>query len=1505
MQPRQPGRGRRWIKRIAIGLVAVFALAIAAGAIVTHTRWGRGLVRAQVEHQLAQTFVGGATLGGIEGNPFGELTLYDLVINGPDRRPAITVKKLVVEVGVLPLLSHQARVLAAHADGVDVDLRRDASGELEIKHLTRPGPPSAWSVQLPAVTVRHGHLRIDTGSEVMNFDDLAIDGWAKLPHGGPLDASLGVIGTWRERGAAALALHTVLHSDDEGLVVPALSARAGQVSVTGADLKVLKVAAGVAPGRPDEPARLPMISGTLTVDAAAAEVARLFPGVRLPGDIAVHVSAVRAPGQPWTALAIAGRLDDAPIRMNGTADLDGRRARGELSTGTLDITKLSGGKVAGRGAANAVFDVQAGAANALPTASATIHGWAAVADVPRTALDITLSSGGERAQARIDAHGEGVRAELAAGVRIAGQHIAIESATLHATTSDPARASGGKAPVHGMLNIDLKASGAVRPAPSLAVRGTIEGRRLRMQDLSVAALHVTVDAQRLPNRPLGTAHVQLVDLVRREMQLGELTVDATDRSDGKIAVAVRSKPKQNPWLADVDAVVTPPGGAGPGRVAIDLVRHHIRAGNGKDWTGHTGRLEISAERIALSDFTSAGQVGKLAISGSYERAGRRRGDITANVDVQSLSLDTLQRDYHGKLDAHVAATRRDGAWQGEAQLDGSGIEIDPSTPRLDTHAHVALHGRQLTVRGDAASSGLGSVQLALDVQTPPPAAIANPAAWKKLDRDAIRTAEVTLRDIEIRRAAELAGLAGEYAGRINGNLKLEASTIAGRIEATRVVTPSSRGLVANAVLELSQTTPTDLKPRLTITATDIGNLTAQADLEVPERWLDPVAWQRLGRGALHSANLRAEDIAIDPAMLDRLGIVTELHGTIGVAVDIGAAGRTAEATVDVAQLRGGPINQPVDLRLTTALGDRATTASFTAASKGGRLVELTGKMPLSLADLIDRYSEARRDPAALRNTPLTATAKLASVDAARLLAVFGRSEVTSGQLDGTVELAGTLARPTVTAQLVATQLKVPPGPRGKPVRTVERLAITGGWDGETAKLDIDGVESDGGTLKLAAVARPDALGDGTLTIKATRFDLVPVLVFAPGPAGGAAGELDADVKLTGLDPRTTQIAGELHMREARIPVAPAVGTLRSAKIDLAVADRALQIAVDGKLGAGTVKVTGSAALDGASPNGGKAKITLRKVSPIGTVEPQITADISASLTRERNLWRADLVVDRASVDVPSDRGEKLKPVGAPTDMYFANGERVTRRPMAQEEPVNPIFDITINLHSTRVESKEFRGDVRGRIEIRADGESVSLTGGIEAERGDLDLFGQRYYVERAGVNFDGSTDPLLDIRITHDFPDVTTVTVVHGRLSAPELMMSSDPGTYSQGQLLGFLLGGQPGGDPTGSSADRATSAGESYVANEIGGYVRKALPINLDVLRYEAATSSTSAAVIVGTWLSDALFLAYRQRLSARPDENTGEGEIEYWLTKRLVIEATAGNRNVDGLDLLWRKRY
>jgi autotransporter translocation and assembly factor TamB len=295
-------------------------------------------------------------------------------------------------------------------------------------------------------------------------------------------------------------------------------------------------------------------------------------------------------------------------------------------------------------------------------------------------------------------------------------------------------------------------------------------------------------------------------------------------------------------------------------------------------------------------------------------------------------------------------------------------------------------------------------------------------------------------------------------------------------------------------------------------------------------------------------------------------------------------------------------------------------------------------------------------------------------------------------------------------------------------------------------------------------------------------------------------------------------------------------------------------------------------------------------------------------------WNADVVVDRGVVKITKTSGEKLKPAQLPDDLTIGAPKQLTKvtpasggtpdKPMAP--PEKPAIVANITLRPTKVESKEVHTTISGKLVATADADSIGVVGTVGASSGDLTLFDRRYRIERAAVIFDGTIDPRLDVRITHDFPEVTTVTVVRNRLSKPELVLSSNPGTYSQAQLLGFLLGGEPNGDPnSGSARDKATSTGTSLVANAIGGYVRRALPFDIDVLRYEAATVSSSAAITVGTWLTHALFFAFRQRIDARPDENSGEGTLEYWLNQQLKVQGTAGDRGYDGVDVLWRKRF
>ncbi|MBK9030630.1 MAG: hypothetical protein IPL61_04700 [Myxococcales bacterium] len=76
-------------------------------------------------------------------------------------------------------------------------------------------------------------------------------------------------------------------------------------------------------------------------------------------------------------------------------------------------------------------------------------------------------------------------------------------------------------------------------------------------------------------------------------------------------------------------------------------------------------------------------------------------------------------------------------------------------------------------------------------------------------------------------------------------------------------------------------------------------------------------------------------------------------------------------------------------------------------------------------------------------------------------------------------------------------------------------------------------------------------------------------------------------------------------------------------------------------------------------------------------------------------------------------------------------------------------------------------------------------------------------------------------------------------------------------------------------------------------------------MLNYEPSTATSGGAFVVGTWLTDQLLVLYRSRIDARVDQNVNEGEAEYWLRRDLLLQGTAGDRGVLGLDLLWNRRW
>lgn len=1561
-------RAARWTLKITLGIVAVILLVLGGGLVFLHTDTGREVVRDKLEDQLASTFTGDVRIGKLEGSPLGTYVVKDLAIDGPDGEPAIEIGSLSLHLELSGLVKQRAVLSKLVIEDARIRAVRLPDGSLSLQHLMKPGPKSAWTVVIERLVVRRSQFVL-VDEQPVHIDDIELTGALELA-GERINANANLRARWRERDVPLRAMFSVKKTA-EGVAVPALAAYAGRVSIHAANVEISGAGFG----------------GTGVVRAPRGAVARLVPGVDLPGDVelAFEASSPATDGAP-TELALSGTLAGDAIHGALELWLADRRARGTVTARNLRLARLTAGKVRGRAGGKLELDLRITEGRRLPVGTIALEARGRYGELPSTVVEVTARSNGRGVRGSVAASNPGVTANLAGEIAIVGERISLGSATLVARSSNLARATGGLVPVRGPIRVDLAAHGALVPRPVLAVSGTIDGERLSVSPepgqpavLEIGTLRATIDGTHLPSRPFGKFTLRATEVEGDQLAIRELRVDAFDRADGAIQATLRTRLRRDPWLIEADASIHP---GAPTRV--ELQRHLIRAGAGTEWRGTSGRLAIGPDRIELRDLATASKDGALRVAGSYQRTGRRAGDATAKVDIRTLALANLDPRFTGTVTAKVELARRAGVIRAGADLtardvslvrprpatvpkaailadapravpaasgakdrvprDARGVPADGSSrlaaeagvaptptpkptgdkppldaitdrssstpadptgvpagsasagtaaeqrrasPGIDATATIRIDGGRASIVATGGTPAGGTARLGLELAGP--TEITDMAAWQRLGGDAIREATVRLTGLELGGIAGALGVTGGYGGTATGELRLANGTPTGALQLRGLATPELRGLgKVDADLRVA-TIGGDIVPTLQVRLDRIGAVTATAEVRAPDRLFDPAAWQQLGRRAVRRARVRGRDLAIDPGRLEQLGIVATARGRVSFDVDV--VPERAKLVVDARDLRGSPVSSPIDVQLRATIADD-TIARFDVRTEGTSMIDGTASLPVSFSELF-----ARPD---LATTPLAGAARV-RVGASRLLAVFGRRDLSGGAISGNVTLSGTVGEPVATASIVGTDIQVPPGGRGRPIQPIQRIALDAVWRDGSAVVLVEGKQPEG-RLGLAAVIRPEALDQASIRLDARQFDIRPLLVFAPGPAGAASGRLDANLAVTGLDPTSMKIAGSMTLRRGRIPLAPNVGTLRRADLDLTFRDRVAEVVLRGRLGGGRVEAKGNASLDG---SGGLIELTLRDVAPIGAVEPEIDADVRIELRREQDeRWIADIDVRGGKVEVPTRTGEALAPAGAPPDMVFVTGERLTGRPLEKAPPQEPVIVANVTIAPMRVESEELRGVIKGKLEITADADAIGIVGTIEADRGDLDLFGRRYRVERAAVRFDGGIDPILDLSLVHDFPEVTTRTEVRGRLSKPRISMSSDPAIYSQAQLLGFLLGGQPTGEP-GDARDRATSAGASFLANQIGGYVRRALPIDLDVLRYEAATATSSAAITVGTWLRDGLFLAYRRRLDARPDENAGEGELEYWLSRRVVIEAVVGDRNRDSVDLLWRKRY
>ena len=1511
----------RWLKRIALGAVGLVVLAVIAVLIAVHTDWGRERIRRQVEATLQRSFPGGARIGRIEGSVLGELVVRDVELAAADGAPFASVGTLRIELALLPLLEKRATIDRLVAEDVVLYPQRP---------IAPPEPddpdeaPSAWDVELPEIEAHRARVVIETPREVVTLDGVELTAQVFLQAGGRLTADATKLsGTWRERGVSvegsvtatvdggAVVLHRLGVCVGGVIALPRLDVCVGGVGLAGAELAI----------DPDRP------TGRLKLDAAAPALRRLVPELALPADARLRVTSSAGSGREL-ALDVAGELGAASLSGRLFADLGARSVRGVITARDVALDAVTGGALTGTGTAivAAAADrarirgttIATGRVGDLPAGHAVVSFDAALDGAAPPAA--SLAARIERASGLVFAAGAG--ATFARGLvelsRKDGK-LTVDTGRIAAVTRDAAAASADRAPVRGRLALAAEVSGRLDPLDA-KLAGRVDGDRIayvappaRPGDppgelVACRQLHAGFGgtARGSVAEAVGQATGWLRGVSRAGAPIGDADLGATFRADRTIAAWVRARPAAAELVAFARATIT------PGETTrIALGDHAITMPGGEQWKGRGGTVLIDAARVKLEGLRTTNRDGRIDVGADLVPA---TGALAITLDATAVAAASIRPAYRGLASGKVRLARTGARWDGTVTLAGRGLVFSPDASPVDGDLHAKIAGRRVVLDTTARTAALGGVRFELDVDGPPD--LTGVDGWRRLERAAVRAARLGVDKVDLAAAAIPTG------GVVDGTLYIAGADTQGTIKVRGVTTPLGE---VEGDITFAPEANSELGATSTTRVIGFGDADVSARIAFPLHPFDPEAWRLLGRGALAHLGASFSDIAVDPQRLAALGIDAPYRGLADINLAVADGATSVIVDVDVTDLSGGVLAQPLDVHVTAMADGRDGTrvrgnVHTTRAPDGKRLLDGEGTMLASFEGAVPSFTIERwaAAPAQARYAPITGgivtvpglrgldgTSPAFALSAPLLLSVFGRTDLAKGTVLGQITIGGTLGTPTGSGRLALSQLVSARRVPGKAAPRPTDLTIVARWGGASGDVEISGTSGDG-TLSARANGQPTDRAKVSGSVTATRFDLAPIAAFLPGTLAALEGKLGASLTVRGLD-SVARLRGSLAIADAVVPLHPMLGTLRDGTAVAKIGDRGLQLDLAGKLGAGTLQLTAT------SPGHDLAAIeasgTVDGVSPLGEWEPVIKGKVAASFRRaSREQWRGTIKIREASAVLP-ESGSDLGDPDQPEDLLFVEDGPIVRQGFALggRAPDRPWLVADLELEPMTVVAEDLfdtRGDISAQLEVSV-GETIGLVGHVDIVNGIVgDLFGRRY-TATGDVTFDGTLEPKVDITLQHKFTELTLFVKLFGNPATLRPAFSADSGTYTPDQLAGFFLGGEPGGDPSTQTREAATGASVAVVSSALSTRIRKRLPIKIEQLGCDLGSSVSTASCTAGKWFGEKLFVAFKRRIEARPNENVNEGQGQYYLRRDVYVEVVGGDAGSGGVDLLWRRRW
>lgn len=349
---------------------------------------------------------------------------------------------------------------------------------------------------------------------------------------------------------------------------------------------------------------------------------------------------------------------------------------------------------------------------------------------------------------------------------------------------------------------------------------------------------------------------------------------------------------------------------------------------------------------------------------------------------------------------------------------------------------------------------------------------------------------------------------------------------------------------------------------------------------------------------------------------------------------------------------------------------------------------------------------------------------------------------------------------------------------------------------------------------------------------------------------------------------------------------------------------------------GTINVNGGGALDGKDLD---IKAKINHLRPLRRRDVHIELSGNASVTGSATAPVVDgeIIVNQGEVLL-----NNIAISGSVTTLDISDGKKTekveTKKAKAGEQAAAPQAQGSLNVRINMlprfvVEGRGLNSIWEAHLLVSGAPADPRITGNISAVRGNFDFLGKNFALSKGVVFFGGGSisNPLLDMELTNETPDLIAHILVTGPVNKIKLTMSSDP-ELPRDEILSRVLFGRSVGDLSRLEALQLAAAVAQLAGfgggSGILGFAKKSLGV--DVLRLGTTSSdaagdpgdqtASGTTIEMGKYINDMIYMGVQQGMKA----DSTAFIIQLELTPRTNLEIRTEQNNTWG-GLRWKYNY